>query len=200
MKLEKSLVRNAFSYEEYRQLHKDLVDQGRTSGPNQTERLIHFTKLNAKRSDRLDKQHHLQEETSALLKGKKPRLYWLVLSEVWCGDSAQILPILAKMVEQAKFLAMGILLRDEYPEIMEQFPTDGTQSIPKLLAFNEDGELQYTWGPRPKEAQAMIEQWKAEGKVRPKDDVLADIQHWYMADKGLTLEAEFRAILAQEVD
>ncbi|TNE80976.1 MAG: thioredoxin family protein [Bacteroidetes bacterium] len=197
MKLERSLVRDAFTYEEYRQLHKDMVDQGRTSGPNQTESLIFFTKLNAKRSDRLDKHHQLSEETLALLKGKRPKIYWLVLSEVWCADSAQILPIMAKIVEQAKFLSMGLLLRDDYPEVMEQFLSDGTNSIPKLIAFDEAGEALYTWGPRPSGAQAIVDQWKAEGKTRPKDEVMEEVQHWYIADKGQSIETELRALLAQ---
>ena len=52
--IEKSLEKS-ISYDEYRTKVEDLVKQGKTSGPNQSEELSHHTKMGLQRMKKWEK-------------------------------------------------------------------------------------------------------------------------------------------------
>lgn len=83
---------------------------------------------------------------------------WMVLTEPWCGDSAFLLPVLAETAGLSDMITLRILYRDENLDIMDQYLTGGSRSIPKLVAFSEDGEELFTWGPRPEGARRKFEE------------------------------------------
>ena len=59
---------------------------------------------------------------------------WLVLTEAWCGDAAQSLPIINKMAEVSDNITLRLILRDENLDVMDQFLQNGrSRSIPKLI-------------------------------------------------------------------
>ena len=89
---------------------------------------------------------------------------------------------------------LRILLRDENPDIMDIYLTNGTRSIPKLVAFDENGNQLFEWGPRPKEAQRLIDQWKGEGIVKP--ELYEKLHLWYGRNRGKELEEEFLEIFS----
>ncbi|MEM9997992.1 MAG: thioredoxin family protein, partial [Bacteroidota bacterium] len=43
-----------------------------------------------------------------------------------------------------------------HTDLIERYHTNGSHSIPKLVAFDGDGTELFTWGPRPAEAQAQV--------------------------------------------
>ena len=88
---------NSHSYLEYRKIVSDLLSEGKSTGNEQSEDLVHYSTLNEARLKRLDKTIQVSEEVSMKLKGLKNEYIWLVIAEGWCGDAAQILPILNKM-------------------------------------------------------------------------------------------------------
>ena len=124
----------SYSYQEYRKLVSDLVAEGKSTGPNQTEDLTHFSMLNVKRMDRLDKKIELSEDTIIRLQKLDKKQLWLVLTEGWCGDAAQNLPVIEKMAKQSSHIELRLILRDENPEVMNLFLTNGAQAIPKLIS------------------------------------------------------------------
>jgi hypothetical protein len=189
-------TKNGFTYEEYRQMGKDLLGQNKTTGNNQSESYIGYSKLNDHRMDRLDKTLTINDELTKLIKSIKRPMIWVVLTELWCGDAAQNLPALAKMEEvKPGKVRLLLLLRDENPEVMDAYLTNGSKSIPKLIALDgETREELFTWGPRPKEAQQIMDDYKTAGS--PADvDYKKDIQVWYIQNHTAALQKEFAELL-----
>lgn len=193
-KLIKKSLEQAISYESYSQLLKELVDEEQTSGPEQTADKINFTKLNYSRSKRLDKTIALDEETLHAFKKIKFPLTWLVITESWCGDAAQTLPILNKLAQASEKIKLQLVLRDENPELMDAFLTNGTRSIPKLVIIDENQDVITTWGPRSDNATKMVQEYKAiHGKIDA--NFKKELQVWYNKDKGQSIIEEIRTII-----
>jgi hypothetical protein len=192
--IDKNHIRNGFSYEEYRQLSKDLSAQGKTSGPVQSEELVYYSKLNSQRMDRLDKQVRISGELSKAVKAIRKKQYWVVLTETWCGDAAQNLPVIAKMAGLNSKIDLRILLRDENPEVMDAYLTRGGRSIPKLISLDEQLLEIFSWGPRPEAAEEKIAALKKNG-VTDKLALVTEIQKWYHTDAQNSIQQEFFALL-----
>ncbi|AKA34736.1 thioredoxin family protein [Flagellimonas lutaonensis] len=188
----------AVEYGTYRQAVSQLAANGATTGPQQTESLIEYTKLNDRRMSRWDKTFKLPAEAVETIKKLNRKVLWLVLTESWCGDAAHALPVMNKIAEQAPNLELKIILRDEHLELMERFLTSGTLSIPKLIAVDvEADKIVGTWGPRPTVATKMVEDYKATyGKLTP--EFKQDLQLWYNKDKGQNILADLLRLLALE--
>ena len=88
---------HSISYSDYRNKVTKLLESGKVSGNEQSEDLLHYTKLNEVRMNRLDKTIHVDDAISEELNSLRHHYYWLVLSEGWCGDAAQLLPIFNKI-------------------------------------------------------------------------------------------------------
>ncbi|MEG8945473.1 thioredoxin family protein [Rosettibacter firmus] len=149
-------------------------------------------KLNYQRSTRIEKTYKVNEELMRLIKYISEQ-YWLIITEHWCGDSAQIVPYISKIAECNEKINLIIIERDKNLDIMDMYLTNGTRSIPKLIAFDYDGKELFQWGPRPKEAQELINKAKAEGKS--KKEFLELLHKWYAKDKGKSIEKEFYEII-----
>ncbi len=181
--IEESLVK-ATSYQEYRTLVENLVTEGKSTGELQTEALSNYSMLNNKRMQRLDKTTKLTEEAIAEIKAYNGNVTWLVLTESWCGDAAQTMPVINKVAELNDNITLKVVLRDENEALMNAFLTNGGKSIPKLIAIdNTSGNVLGDWGPRPSNATKMVNDYKAEhGKLTP--EFKKDLQVWYNKDKG----------------
>ncbi|HLU85861.1 MAG TPA: thioredoxin family protein [Vicingaceae bacterium] len=189
-------IDKGISFEAYHQLYQEQVANGQTSGLDQSEGLIAYTKLNFSRLKRSYKTTEIANETKAMLEKISTPLTWLVLTETWCGDAAQNIPVLAKMAELNPAISLKLIFRDENPEVMDNFLTNGSKSIPKLICVNENLEVLGTWGPRP----AAIQSWFVEEKNKPTtdmDQLKIDLQQKYNADKGLSLQSELMELLQQ---
>ena len=138
----------------------------------------------------------ITDENGAKLKALTKRYIWLVLSESWCGDAAQILPILHKMeLESNGKIEMKLVLRDENEMLMNHFLTNKSKAIPKLIIIDkETGSVVGDWGPRPQGAVNLIEAYKAEfGSID--ETAKANLQLWYLHDKGLSTQNEIIQLL-----
>src|SRR5690606_34486940 len=166
-------------------LTKQLAEEGRTTG-EQTSEKIHFTKLNYSRMKRLNKTIEIPEEYIEALGNISEKQTWLVISEPWCGDAANTLPILNKIAQLSENIELRIVLRDENPELMEQFLTNGSRSIPKIIMIDADMNVINHWGPRSKAASQFVNDYKQHyGKI---DDAFKEmLQIWYNNDKGVSV-------------
>ena len=115
---------NSYSYSEYRKLVSDLLLEGKSTGNEQSDDLKHYSELNETRMNRLDKTIKITDENSLELKNLKSEYIWLVISEGWCGDAAQLLPIINKMAIDSGKIEFKIVLRDENDELMKLFLTN----------------------------------------------------------------------------
>jgi hypothetical protein len=187
-------VQNGLKYEDY---FEAAVKKSGTVNPSELteeeKEHLEYTNLNIKRSERIHKIYNVSDDLkTALNKITKPQL-WMVISGIWCGDSAQNLPYIAKMASVNPLIDLRILLRDENPDIMDEYLTNGTRSIPKLVSFDTEGNELFQWGPRPKEAVELVQKAKSEGKN--KDQFIEELHLWYGRNRGKAIESEFLTIL-----
>jgi len=107
----------------------------------------------------------------------------LVIAEDWCGDASNTVPIIARLVAQAPGLELRVIMRDKYPEVMDQYLTNGSRSIPIVIALDKDFEEVGHWGPRPTELQAWV---MANRATMPKTEMYPQVRKWYARDRGET--------------
>jgi hypothetical protein len=197
------VIQEAYTYEAYRQLIDDLLLQKKATGDDHSEAMLHYTNMNIVRMNRLDKKVKLYEETIEFLNKLEDSQIWLVLTEGWCADAAQTIPVMHKMAEASEHIELKLILRDEHLDIMDQFLTNGGRSIPKLIVLNEDLEVLASWGPRPTEAQElllqaknMLKQLEGDAKTAGIEQLKIDIQKWYNKDKTIQTQQEIIAALS----
>ena len=187
----------SMSYKSYRDLVKSMAENNSTTGIEKTEVYADFTVLNDKRMKRWDKTLKISEELEQKILEFKHPITWLVIAESWCGDGAHILPVLNKIAELNEYIDLKIVLKDENPQLMDSFLTFGTRSIPKVIMIdNESGAVLNTYGPRPSEATAYVNRFKAKyGKLTP--EFKEDLQHWYNKNKGQNIIEDVAEMLCK---
>jgi len=189
-----SALQNSHSYTEYRTLVSKLISEGKSTGNEQSADLLHYSELNEVRMKRLEKTLKLDLEVEKTLQNLKSKQTWLVIAEGWCGDAAQILPIIKLMSEASKNIDLKLVFRDENEELIHLFLTNEAKSIPKLLVLDESFNLINHWGPRPEGAKNLIIEYKAKHGIVDEAAKIA-LQKWYLDDKGISTMMEIVAIL-----
>ena len=190
----KNSIKKGIAYSTYRTLIKGLLVEGKSTGHEQSEAILEYSILNDKRMDRLDKTLKISEETYNALNRLSDNFTLLVLAEGWCGDAAQILPVINKIAESSSKIDLKIVCRDENEDLMNQFLTNGGKSIPKVIIVNNKNEVVSSWGPRPNIATKMVYDYKAEHGVLD-DDFKKNLQLWYNKDKGNSTQKDLLDIL-----
>jgi hypothetical protein len=107
----------------------------------------------------------------------------LVIAEDWCGDASNTVPIVAKLSASVLGLELRVILRDANPEVMDQYLTNGSRSIPIVIALDENFREIGHWGPRPSELQAWV---TANRGTIPKSELYPQVRKWYARDRGET--------------
>lgn len=193
-----TIDRKTYSYSDYKTLTEQLVVEGKTTGPNQSEAMAHYTKMNMVRMNRLDKTLKLDSALVDAVKGLGDSYDWTVITEAWCGDAAQNLPVISALAEHNSAIDLKLVLRDENLDLMDQHLTNGGRSIPKLLIYKKDtGEVVTTWGPRPAPVQKMVVEYNQIDKETrpPYSEFVKVVQVWYNKDKNKTLQTELLEVL-----
>ncbi len=189
-------LKRSISYTEYRKLVADLLADGKSTGENQTDDLLNYSKLNHSRMKRLDKTFKLSENSIEILGNSTKNYSWIVLTESWCGDAAHSLPVINKIAEISNNIQLKIVLRDENEALMDKFLTNGNKSIPKLIAVDiETNEIVGSWGPRPSEATKMVKQHKERFGTLDAD-FKKELQVWYNTNKGVNIEQDVLGLLS----
>jgi hypothetical protein len=189
-----TILEQAMNYSAYMALTEQLVNEGRTSGPNQSEAYVYYTKLNLQRMNRLNKTITIPMELSELIAQKAQHWTWLIITEPWCGDAAQCVPALEKLALCSSNIQTKYILRDENPEVMDAYLTNGGRSIPKLICLDEQLQEVFTWGPRPDVIQAVMNDLKANG-VTEIAQIVEAIQKAYNDNKQAGIYEELAAVL-----
>ena len=192
----KEYIDKAITYERYEKLIDDLLDEGKTTGPNQSAAMFGYGKLNRQRMHRLEKTVGISERTRTVVRKVTRPMIWLVITEGWCGDAAQNVPVIEKIAAESDKIETRYILRDENLELMHRFLTNGARSIPKLIAFDGDTlEVLGSWGSRPTPAQKLYADMRSKGVEKPV--ILEEIQRWYNADKSETIQREFEVLIGE---
>ena len=191
----KDLLTNAMSYQEYMTLLLTLLDVNKTTGENQSETMLAYGKMNVHRMKRLNKTIQLQPELQKVLDSLTRKMTFLIITEGWCGDAAQNVPVFNVLQDNSDKIDVRLILRDKNLNTMDDFLTNRSRSIPKLIALDsETSEVLGTWGPRPKAAQHMVTEFK---KIENGDysEFVKEVQLWYAHDKTVAMQKELIELL-----
>lgn len=188
-------LENAMNYKAYKNLIRNLLESKKSTGNKQSEELYNFSLLNDRRMHRLDKTLRLSGNSINGLKKIKESQTWLVITEGWCGDAAQNIPVLNKFAEECENIDLKFVLRDQNEELMNLFLTNGSKSIPKLIALDTLNNVIGTWGPRPSGATKMVEDYKERNGILDAT-FKKDLQIWYNKTKGKNTEEDLLSMLS----
>jgi Thioredoxin len=188
------LITKAMNYSDYKHLLEELLVQGKTTGANQSEEFVDYGKLNLQRMRRLEKTTHLSAALKQKLSNIKASYVWLVITEGWCGDASQNIPVFNIVSKECPHIELKLILRDEHLDVMDLYLTNGSRSIPKLICMKKDTSSSnglkevFVWGPRPQALQEIVVALKKDGVSLADKGIIT--QNWYNADKTLSLQEE----------
>lgn len=184
-------------YDSYLGKFEKWVKEGSSSSSHPSPDLIDFTKLNWARTQRIHQTVVLKESLKKAVKELEHSYSWIVITEAWCGDSAQNLPVIAEIASlNPEKIKLYILLRDQNPEFMDNYLTNGSRAIPKLVCIDETVNREgFIWGPRPAIAQELLTQWKLNPAGRSWYDFEKELHSWYANNKTQDIQAEFESII-----
>lgn len=190
----KEKLNNALTYSQFKELCENNVKNVNPDLLNEMDRAYYdYRKLNLARVSRLEKLYKPTEEALNLIDKIHSPLIWLVITEDWCGDSAQTLPVIAALARLNNNIDLKILQRDANPEIMNLYLTLGKRSIPKLVVFDKELNEIFQWGPRPHHVKSLAEDLHKKGLE--KQEITKQIHLWYAKDGGYSTEREIIELL-----
>ncbi|OWK69552.1 thioredoxin family protein [Pedobacter sp. AJM] len=180
-------------YLTYRALIDQLLLEGKATGDVTYD--LHYTKMNVQRMNRVDKTISLTDDLTTAIDQLAGNRKFLVITEGWCGDAAQIVPVFNKIATASLGkIDLKFVLRDQNLPLIDAHLTNGGRAIPVLIVLNESADqVLATWAPRPQVLQELLKEWKRETTEMP---ILAEKLHgWYAKDKTQTTQAELTGLL-----
>lgn len=189
-------LKKSQSYPEYRAFVSEAL-QNEPEKLQIDDSMLSYAQLNETRLKRLDKTTKISDDNVLKMEQLSRKHIWLVITESWCGDAAQNLPIMNKLASLSESIDLRLVFRDQNLELMDAFLTNGGRAIPKLLVLDaETKEVVGEWGPRPAGAVAYVENYKATNGSF--DDAGKEgLFKWYNENKGREAEEELVGLMTQ---
>ncbi|TCD12611.1 thioredoxin family protein [Pedobacter frigidisoli] len=185
--------KQGMDYQTYRALIDRLLLEGKATGDVTYD--LHYTKMNVQRMSRVDKTISLTDVLTSTINHLKSDYKFLVITEGWCGDAAQIVPVFNKIAKASLGrIDLKFVLRDKNLPLIDAHLTNGGRAIPVLVVLNgEADQVLATWAPRPQILQELLKEWRKETTEMP---ILAEKLHgWYAKDKTQSTQAELAILL-----
>jgi hypothetical protein len=183
----KTYFSNGISFETY---HQNMIEEV------ESKRVCEYAEyipMNLQRSKRILKTFQLQDSLKETLRNLNHKINWLMISEHWCGDASQIMPVIHSIANASEGkINLKIVYRDS-TDLINHHLTNGGKSIPKLVQLDEEFNFLKEWGPRPVLAQELIEELKTNGTELPV--VIEKIHKWYADDKTVLTQKEIEELL-----
>ncbi|ACU06757.1 Thioredoxin [Flavobacteriaceae bacterium 3519-10] len=168
----------ALTFDEYMQESKRRV----TDTPR-TDEYFEYYELGLHRMERTLKTFKIDEQMLETLKSKDFVGRILIISEPWCGDASATVPAVATFFEAAG-IDVKVFLRDSDTSLIDQYLTNGTQSIPKILILDQDLSVKNVWGPRPEFGNQLLAKFKENEASYPREEFYNDLQVYYAKNRG----------------
>jgi hypothetical protein len=186
----KNYWEKSISFEEYLK-----IGELRLQNPSTQQEIDYkqYYELGLQRIDRTLKKYIPDEEQLKELGSKNFDGKILIISEVWCGDASSTVPALIKFFEGKN--EVKIFLRDSDKSLINQFLTNGTESIPKIIILDKDFNVKNSWGPRPKYGKELLMKYKADPETYTKDQFYNDLQIYYAKNRGKDAVQEILELL-----
>ncbi len=191
----KHIPQESYSYGEYMEIIEKLVAENKTSGPEQSSFLSSVTALNLVRMKRIGKTFQLLPRLEAALSALDGQFLLIGITEAWCGDAAQILPVVDAMTLHARQqIDLQLVFRDDHLSYMNQYLTNGSKSIPKLILYDIHHQIELgNWGPRPAVLQDYIQSLQNEGLS--KEEWVEKVMLWYTKDRTQHIQEELATFI-----
>lgn len=153
-----------------------------------------YISMNQHRIHRVEKTYHVSDEMKQVLSALTHPIHWLVITEHWCGDAAQIVPVMHAIAAASEGkISMKLVYRDQNEELINAYLTNNTKSIPKIVQLDAEYNVTGSWGPRPAVAQELVIKLKANPETAA--TYANELHLWYAKDKQLHTEAELIELL-----
>ena len=174
----------------YISLFESIVSKENTNPPYDNEFYHNYTSLNQSRQNRWLKRGSISEELKAQIESISEAQEWILITEPWCGDAAHLAPFIYLASELNDKIDLKINLRDGEDSLIQDYLTNGkSMSIPILVVRDKDGTDLFSWGPRPKDAQAILTRQKEETD-KTEEEKKIEFQAWYNKNKGVDVQNE----------
>lgn len=189
-------INKGFTYEDYIiRVEDDLENEIENEDPKD---YVQYYALGLQRMNRIFKTFKLKPVQETRIKSTANNLKLLIITEGWCGDASQILPVVEKLANALQ-ISTHYVLRDENMELMEKYKTNGAASIPIIIGVNDENEEIFRFGPRPKEGMEMLARFKNNPDIYSSEDFHEDLQRYYNENKGEDIVNEILDLIDENI-
>lgn len=172
----------AIPFEEYFQKTEAIINKNESELSSEEKKMLEYYKLGVQRMGRMIKSYKADEAQLKSLEEKNFKGKFLIISEGWCGDAGQTVPAVSLFFKDKN--EVRVIYRDENPELMDKFLTNGTRSIPIVVILDENDEVITHWGPRPAYGTELLKKHKESPETYTKQQFYNDIQLYYAKNRG----------------
>lgn len=185
-------IKNGYSFEDYLENIEDqLEEQIELDDPKE---LVPYFAINLKQSREIRKNFRYNPGMEKKAKSYDADLKFLIISEGWCEDASQIVPIVDRLAEtigvECKFV-----FRDENIELMEEYNTNGSHSIPIVIGVTPEGDEAFRFGPRPAQAMIYTNRFKKDPDKYSREDFEEDLDRFYLENHGQDIISEILELI-----
>lgn len=190
-------IEETLSYPAYVELASHLIANRQTTGIDHSDDLVDNAIKNMSTIQSLIKSTIIPAHIIKRLESQELPLIWLAITESWCIDSANSLPVVYKMSAVNPNIEVKVVLRDS-SSIIDNFTTRGSRSIPKVICLDAESLVVLgAWGPRPAEldAKIMLEIKRLNysldnDKTKKRKKIRSLIKNWYHENQTEHLQQE----------
>lgn len=187
-------IQNGYNFEDYlEQIEDELEKQIELDDPKE---LVPYYAINLKQSRDIRKNFRYNPGMEKKAKSFNAELKFLVISEGWCEDASQIVPIVDRLAETIG-IECKIIFRDENLELMEEYHTNGSFSVPIIIGVTPEGEEAFRFGPRPAKAMEFTNRFKKDPDKYSKDDFIEDLDRYYLENHGQDIITEILTLIEE---
>lgn len=185
------------TWEEYLQIFDPIIEGKVTRPPYDNSAYIEYTVLNKARMNRWLKTGKLLDEANSVIALIDSPQKWFLITEAWCGDAAHSTPFIYMLSQLNSNIELRLIIRDEEPDWINKYPTDGNRSIPKLIVRDKNDKDLFTWGARPAACEAQIIKMNSDGVEKAEAKKIT--QQWYNNDKGHSAQREILELISRHI-
>ena len=186
----KNYWQNAIHFDEYMK----IADERFHNNPDKNDEHQDYYELGLQRLNRTIKTYKVDADQIQQLESKNFNGKILIISEPWCGDASATVPAVSKFFAAAG-IEVRIFLRDSDFSLIDQFQTNGTQSIPKVIIVNDDFSVKADWGPRPQYGNELLKKFKENPDTYLREEFYNDLQVYYAKNRGKDAIEEIISLL-----
>jgi hypothetical protein len=135
-----------------------------------------------RRMERIRGGVFVEPHEEALLAGLTRWVHVVAIAEAWCGDVQRHAPVLQRLADLAPNLEVRYIRREQHPDVLLRFLTNGGEAIPKFVFLSADFVECGNWGPMPHACRELLSKGKACGDI---DKARQKVSALYEADSNL---------------